>query len=414
MILHLDGDSFFASVAQAVNPRLKGKPVVTGQERGIATAVSYEARKLGIKRGMRIAEIKKQFPTCNIVNSDYEIYDLFSQKMFSILRTFTPQVEEYSIDEAFADLAPRSPAIRRDEVGSPTCASNGYSAIAQAIKFKIESSLGITVSVGLSLTKSLAKLASNFQKPSGLTIIDGPHIEKFLEKIPVIDVWGIGPQTSAYLNKLNIYTALDFALKPEEFIVSYLSKPFYEIWQELRGNQVYTLNTQEKNTYRSITRSQTFYPPITSPDILWARLITHIEDAFSKARTLNYNIGKIVLFLKTQEFKYHTYEIKLGTKTSYPLLVKPQIKKAFYHIFKSHTLYRTTGCTITDLEDNSVTQPSLFQDKIKEEKTKKIYTLYEKKKIDFGSSLFDKKTITKQRQKKKLSLPFIDISSLSY
>jgi len=342
---------------------------------------------------MRIHEIKKKFPGCFIAGSDYETYALFSQKMFSILRSFTSQVEEYSIDEAFADLK----------------GLTGYLSIGQAIKSKIESSLGITVSVGISLTKSLAKLASNFNKPSGLTVVDGSSIEKLLEKIHVINVWGIGSQTSAHLNKLGVYTALDFALKPEDFIVKHLAKPFFEIWQELRGNPVYALNTEDKNTYRSITRSATFYPPTANSDILWARLISHIEDAFKKARSLNYQIGKIIIFLKTQNFKYHVHEIKFNQKVFYPILVKEEIKKAFIKIFKTKVLYRTTGCTITDFEENNIIQNSLFHDNFREERAKKIYSLYEKKKINFGSSLFIIEK-TKFSQKNKLKIPFINIA----
>ena len=436
IILHLDGDSFFASVSQAVNPALKGKPVVTGAERGIATAISLEAKKLGIHRGMRMYEIKKKFPQCRIVNSDYGTYQLFSQRMFSILRSFTPTVEEYSIDEAFADLKGlRSYFMRAKQAifFSPTCVdepvqekdfftlggkkklsvsgakkSTGYYAIGQAIKSKIESSLGITISVGISLTKSLAKLASNFNKPSGLTVIDGPSIEKLLEKIPVKDIWGIGTQTSAYLNKLNVFTALDYVSKPEEFIKKYLTKPFFEIWQELRGYPVYALNTQSKNTYRSLTRSATFHPPSNNTDVLWARLTSHIEEAFKKARDLNYQIGKLIIFLKTQQFKYHAMEIDFPQKVSYPLLVKKEIKKSFLQIYQPKTLYRTTGCTITDLEEDSIVQTSLFHDNLREQKAKKIYPLYEQKKVDFGSSLFIRdKTI---KDSKKLRIPILTVN----
>ncbi|MCJ7827566.1 DNA polymerase IV, partial [Patescibacteria group bacterium] len=91
-ILHVDGDAFFASCAQALNPKLKGKPVVTGSERGIATAISYEARAFGVKRGMRAGEIRRLCPDCFFVSSDYESYSLFSLKMYSLVRQFTPTV----------------------------------------------------------------------------------------------------------------------------------------------------------------------------------------------------------------------------------------------------------------------------------------------------------------------------------
>src|SRR4030066_1698228 len=103
-ILHLDADAFFASCEQAIHPQLKGRPVITGKERGIVSAASYEAKAKGVKRGMRLFEVKKACPDAIIVPSDYETYSLFSVRMFEILRRFSPDVEEYSIDEAFVAL----------------------------------------------------------------------------------------------------------------------------------------------------------------------------------------------------------------------------------------------------------------------------------------------------------------------
>jgi len=399
VILHLDGDAFFASVIQAVNPRLKGKPVITGQERGIATAISYEARKYGIKRGMRPFEIKKICPNCIIVDSDYELYDLFSKKIFTILRSFSPYVEEYSIDEGFADIK----GLRRP-------LNMGYEEIGRAIKQKIGSSLGISVSIGISLTKSLAKLASSSHKPSGLTVVDGLSIEKLLEKTPIQHVWGIGEQTTAYLKKLGINTALEFAKQPEDFITQKLTRPFFEIWQELRGNKVYELNIDGKNSYQSITRSQTFHPPTNNSDLLWARLFIHIEDAFETARKYNYQVGALTIFLKTQRFTYHAYEIKLIEPTGYPFLIREEIKSAFKNIYQKNCLCRTTGCIVSKLQTIATTQTTLFnQNEQLKEKLKKIYPLYEAKKIDFGTAFFEKNSKKEINQQKKLKLPLISI-----
>jgi len=248
-ILHLDADAFFASVEQATNPELKGRPVVVGKERGIVTAVSYEGKALGIKRGMTIAEVKRTFPQAVILESDYEKYALFSVRMFDILRQFTPDVEEYSIDEAFADLT----GLRR----LYRC---GYDRIALAIKERIKKELGITVSLGISLTKVLAKIASSYQKPDGLTVISGREIHKFLAGLPVSEVWGIGPKTSALCEKLNIKTALDLARFPEEGIKRYFDKRVYEIWLELRGVRVYPLDPTPKSSYKSISKALSFAP----------------------------------------------------------------------------------------------------------------------------------------------------------
>ncbi|QQG44526.1 MAG: DNA polymerase IV [Candidatus Roizmanbacteria bacterium] len=404
VILHLDGDAFFASVMQSANPYLKGKPLVTGSERGIATAISYEAKKYGIPRGMPIYKIKKLYPQCQIMETDYELVDLYSKKMFDILRSLTLGVEEYSVDEGFTDLK-----------GLQKPLNMNYYHIGENIKDKIESSLGITVSVGISLTKSLAKLASSFRKPSGLTVVKGAHIEKLLQLTPIQSVWGIGYNTASYLKKLSIKTALDFALKPEKFIKNHLSKPYFEIWKELKGDKVYELNIQTKTTYKGISDTGTFRPPTNNKDILWAKLLSHVEEAFQKARRYHYSVGKVALFLKTQEFHFHTSEIKLQEKLAYPYLIREELRKLFNKIHKKNVLYRATGCHIFDLEELTSTQPSLFSDNLKQEKMKKIYPLLESKKVDFGTTLFDNSGRGRRSASptiKELSLPILSLNEI--
>src|SRR5574341_297107 len=156
-ILHLDADAFFASCEQAIHPGLKGRPVITGRERGIVAAASYEAKARGVSRGVRLSEVKKLCPDAVILPSDYETYSLFSVRMFEILRRFSPDVEEYSIDEAFVDLT----GLRRSFHGP-------YEKIAEKMQTTIEQELGITVSAGVSLSKVLAKIGSKHNKPNGL------------------------------------------------------------------------------------------------------------------------------------------------------------------------------------------------------------------------------------------------------
>ncbi len=393
-ILHLDGDSFFASVAQAVNPQLKGKPLVTGNERGVATSVSYEAKKLGIIRATPVYQIKKQYPTCLIVDSDYELYDLFSQKMISILRKYTPTVEEYSIDEAFADIK----GLRRP-------LNMSYYQIGENVKKEIESSLGISVSVGISLTKSLAKLASAYRKPSGLTVISGKNIEKLLKVIKIGDVWGIGENTSSYLKKYGIQTAFDFVSLPEEKITSMLNKPFLEMWRELRGEKIYEIDPHSKSTYKSITRSHTFLKT-NDENFLWSQLLHHVESAFEAARRVQYYVGKVNLFLKTQQFRFHQVEIKFNQRVQYPFSVRKELRDAFGKIYQKNVSYRTTGCTISDLSDEKTVQTSLFTEQNLEEKAKKIYPLYEERKVHFGTMLYEERSKPK-KESAKISIPLI-------
>ncbi len=400
VILHLDGDSFFSSVMQAVNPRLRGRAMVTGSERGVATAISPEAKKLGIIRATPIFEIKKRFPQVIIVASDYELFQMFSQKMFTILRKYAPTIEEYSVDEAFADLK----GLRRP-------LNMTYQEIAQAVKHDIESSLGISISVGVSITKSLAKIASNFNKPSGLTLIPGRFIQNYLGKVPIENVWGIGTNTSSYLQKLGIKTALEFASRSEDFVTTHLSRPFFEIWQELRGHQVYALSGASKTSYQSITRSRTFTPATNNPYVLWGRILGHVEEAFIEARRFRYRVGSISLFLKTQSFRYHHSDIKPLTPAEYPHLIKKDLEEAFSRVYQHSTTYRTTGVTISGLEEAASTQGSLFDQTASDEKIKKTYPLIEAGKVHFGSSLYEGRKL-QEKKPTHFAIPTMSLTDL--
>ncbi len=402
-ILHIDGDAFFASVMQSVNPTLKDKPVVTGKERGIATAISYVAKKQGVKRGMTFSEIKKCCPDCLYIESDYDLFSLVSKRMFDIIRSYCPYVEEYSIDEGFADIK----GLRR-------MYHRSYEEIALMIKETIETKLNLTVSVGLSVTKSLAKLASSFRKPSGFTPVRGKHIEYLLKNRPVQDIWGLGPNTAAYLRQFNIKTALDFTLLTQEFVSSHLSKPYLEIWQELRGKKVYELQTQNKTTYKSISNTETFAPPTKSKELLWAYLLEHVENAFEKARTYHYVVGSVSLFLKTQQFEYRQIDIPLSVKTGYPRLIRDELYKGFEKIYSPLYVYRTTGCIITNLGDTSSTQVSLFENQEKQNKTKKLYEVISAKEaIRFGSSLLIPKKKMVAKEKPITGIPFLSLQQMS-
>ena len=172
-VIHVDGDAFFASCEQARDPQLQGKPVITGKERGIAASMSYEAKAHGATRGMRVSEIKRLCPDAIILPSDYETYSLLSQRLVAIVRRYTPDVEEYSIDEVFADLTGLRRPLRMS-----------YGEMAAAIQHELDTELGFTFSVGLAPNKVLAKIASKWKKPSGLTAIPGQDIHLFLKDLP--------------------------------------------------------------------------------------------------------------------------------------------------------------------------------------------------------------------------------------
>lgn len=381
-ILHIDGDCFFVSCEVAKDPSLKGKVVITGMERGIVSSLSYEAKAIGVKRGMRMFEVKKLCPQAILIPSDYETYSLYSLRMYNIVRRYTSEVEEYSIDECFADLT----GMRR-----PLHMS--YEKIAEKIKNELDKELGMTFSVGLAPTKVLAKVASKWKKPSGLTNIPGRDIHLFLKELTVDKIWGIGPQTSAYLNKCGVRTALEFATKSKEWVQTRLSKPYYEIWSELNGNFINSLNTERKESYQSISKTKTFTPPSTDFDFVFSQLSKNIENACIKARRYNLVSKKIFFFLKQQDFQYQGMEIKLTRATNIAADIVNAVRGQFKNIFEEKKQYRSTGIVLVDLEEKGSSQLDLFSDPIRSEKMLHLFgsvdelsSRYGKHSVFLGSS----------------------------
>jgi nucleotidyltransferase/DNA polymerase involved in DNA repair len=361
-IIHIDGDAFFTSCEEAIHPELKGKPLITGGERGIVACASYAAKRMGVKRGVPLHEAKALCPGIIILPSDYETYSLFSRRMFNIIRRFTPQVEEYSIDEAFADLT----GMRRSLHAS-------YETITLRIKSEIQRELGITVSAGLSLTKVLAKVASKQKKPDGFTAIPGRLIARYLQDLPVGKIWGIGHATTSYLEKMGVRTALAFARLPEKTVRERFTKPGVETWRELRGEAVYPVLPEEKSTYASISKTKTFAPPTADQEYLFAHLLRNLESACIKARRYTLAARKIIPFLKKNNFDTAGCEVKLSRPSVYPLELSHLLQELFDQIYEEKEIYRATGIILLDLVPDTPVQYSLFEDPLKAEKIRQLY-----------------------------------------
>jgi DNA polymerase-4/DNA polymerase V len=372
-IAHIDGDAFFTSCEEAIHPELRGKALITGGERGIVACASYPAKKLGIKRGVPLHEARKICPGLIILPSDYETYSLFSRRMFDIMRRFTPDVEEYSIDEAFSDITGMRRVLR-----------SSYEEIALNMKREIERELSITVSVGLSITKVLAKVASKHQKPAGMTIIKGRDIARYLNDLPVEKIWGIGPATTNYLSKLGIHTALSFARMPEKIVLQKFTKPGVEIWQELRGKSVYPVTAGEKSSYASISKTKTFAPPSSNAEYLFAQLMRNMESACIKARRYSLAPKKIVVFLKKQNFETAGSEAALSRPCACPLEFSGIIHELFDACYCPQDVYRATGVVLLDLEADANIQYTLFDNPVQAEKIKDLYHVADELGEKFG------------------------------
>ena len=360
-ILRIDGDAFFASCEQARNPELRGKVVVTGKERGIASSMSYEAKALGITRAMRLYEIKTRFPQAIILPSDYETYSLLSKRFFDIVRRYTGDVEEYGIDECFAEIT-----------GWQRPHKMSYEKIAEKLRDELAHELGFTFSIGLASTKVLAKLGSKWKKPYGLTAIPNKSIEDYLEKLTVGQVWGIGPQTSALMNRYGIFTALDFVRKDEAWVDSRFSKPQQEIWSELRGKSVMKLQTEPRSDHYSVQKMKTFTPPSNDYSFVFSQLSKNIESACIKVRGYGLEARKVSILLRTQSFKHFWAEVTLSRPTNFSHELIQVVEPVFRELFQSGTFYRATMINLSELTTPSG-QVDLFGGTLHVEKYRRLY-----------------------------------------
>ena len=399
----MDGDAFFVAVEVAKNPKLRGLPVVTGEERVIVSALSYEAKALGVIRGMPIFRIKKEFPQVIILPGDYASYARYSEMMFNIVRRYVDDVEEYSIDECFADLTGLDRPLKMS-----------YVDIAQRIQKEITEELSLSISVGVAPTKVLAKMASKWKKPNGFTTIgigapvragdeeSGAHstpkdqIADFLRETPIGKIWGIGTQTTIFLKKKGVMTAFDFASKSREWINDNLSKPYEALWFELNGTSVMAVDPNPKTSYDSVQKTRSFHPANNDSVFLLSQLSKHVEDACAKARHFDLLASGVSFFLKTKSFEYHSYRFALDMPTNAPEVIGELIEKHFHKVFRRQVLYRTAGVTLSGLvsKESVAIQSDLFSGALKTDSTKKgeKYELIHKQ-IDALEEKFGKRVV---------------------
>jgi len=215
-VIHIDLDSFFASVEIKKRPELKGKPVVVGADgdpskRGVVSAASYEARKFGIKAAMPLRQAKKLCPEAVFLPVDFAAYEEVSEKFMAILRDFSPLVESFGLDEAFIEVI-------ADPGGEPY---KHALALSSEMKARVKRELGLTASVGVGPNKLLAKMCSEVKKPDGYFVLEENEVEKFLRDLPVIKLWGVGVKTEKRLNDLGIKTVGELARAPVTHLQRY-------------------------------------------------------------------------------------------------------------------------------------------------------------------------------------------------
>ena len=287
-------DAFYASVEQRDNPGLIGKPVVVGggTNRGVVAAASYEARKFGIRSAMPMAEAMRRCANLRRVKPRMSHYKVVSEQIFTVFRDFTPLVEGLSLDEAFLDVTASVTLF-----GSPT-------RIAQEIKKRIKTDTGLTASVGVAVNKLVAKIASELDKPNGLTIVGPGDYEKKLDPLPARVIPGIGPETLKKLDGVGISTVRDLRLASDRDLEPIFGRYTQQTRDRAAGIDARPVvpSRQEK----SISAEETYDTDLASPADMDRELLRLTERSASRMRKAAVSANTVQIKIRRADFKTYT------------------------------------------------------------------------------------------------------------
>lgn len=345
VILHVDMDAFFAAVEQKDNPKLRGKPVIVGgiYERGVVSTCSYEARKYGVHSAMPGFIARKKCPMGIFLPVRYDRYKEISNQVFNILRDVTEIIEPLSIDEAYLDL-------------SGSGFDNGMDA-AIYIKRRVKAELGLNISVGISYNKFLAKLASDWNKPNGIMVINKEMIPELLLPLEVKKIYGLGIKSVNRLNNMGIFTVEDLFLLPKEFCMEYLGKSGLEIYDRIRGidNREVIISRERKSVGKERT--------LTSNTMDKQELLKYIKDFSIQIGVL---LEQKSLRFRTITLKYKTKEFDNHSRSKTFLSFKASAKEIFEsakELLETEELkeeVRLIGISVSSFNEDKIEQLTLF------------------------------------------------------
>ncbi|MEW9937318.1 DNA polymerase IV [Clostridium butyricum] len=344
-ILHVDMDAFFASVEQLDNPELKGKPVIVGgiSERGVVSTCSYEARKYGVHSAMPIFMAKEKCPNGIFVSGRYGRYTKISQEIFKILSDVTPIIEQVSIDEGYLDL-------------SQSRFENGIDA-ARYIKNKVFKEIGLTISVGISYNKFLAKLASDWNKPNGIKEISRSMIPDILLPLPLSKIHGLGKISVGKLNNMGIFYIKDLYNMDKKFYIEYLGKNGLDIYDRIRGIDNRKIETIRER--KSVGKERTLKFDTDNKEEL-LQYLKEFSFEIEEMLCAKNVVGKTVtLKFKTKDFENHT---RSRTLNNY-IFHHEDIFNVSKELLESEELksnLRLIGVSISSFKEKEIEQMTLF------------------------------------------------------
>lgn len=339
-IVHIDMDAFFASVEQLDNPELRGKPIAVGSssERGVVATCSYEARKFGVRSAMSSVVAKRLCSELIFVPPRFERYEEVSSTIMKIFHDFTDKIEPLSIDEAFLDVT--------ENFVKQTSATE----IAKQIKQKILQDTGLTASAGVSYNKFLAKIASDMNKPNGLTVVKPEDAEKFVEQLPIEKFFGIGKVTADKMHRYGIHSGKDLKAHELHELTRLFGKSGLFFFSMARG--IDEREVKVTRVRKSVGAEQTFEKDLTTKFERIAELYKLEQEVYERIKESNFKGKTITLKVKFHNFEQITRSKTInGWFTSFDLIHK-YAKELLTQTNLDNLKIRLLGVTISNVEED--------------------------------------------------------------
>jgi DNA polymerase-4 len=336
VILHIDMDAFYASVEQKDNPALKGKPVIVGgtSNRGVVSAASYEARKFGIRSAMPIFQAKQRCPDGVYLPVRMHRYQEVSRRVMEILKCFSPLVEQVSIDEAYMDISGVDKLL-----GLP-------GDMGLEVKRSIRETTSLTCSIGIAPNKFLAKVASDLDKPDGLTIIPPENVPQFIEKLPVEKVPGVGKKMVQTLHRMGVRTLGDVQKLSTHELLKKTGKFGERLSKISRG--IDETPVVPHIASKSISSERTLSVDTNEMEVLKKKLLIQSEIVGKRAREQNVRGTTVTLKLKRADFRQMTRSVTTEKATNSTNAIYEQGLKLLAQV-KTATKFRLIGIGLSNL-----------------------------------------------------------------
>lgn len=377
VIALVDCDCFFVSCERVDNPALNGRPVCVmtgGGTKGIVVSRSAEAKALGIKMGAPMFQVQTDYPQGIYIPSRLSRYADISARVMAVLRTFSPDMEEVSIDEAYMDLTGLNRVYRMT-----------HRDLIARIRQTVWEQAHIPVSIGLATTKTLAKLASDkAKKTGGLFLIPPDRVRPILRESGLEEVCGISRKTALKYWSKGVTTPDEFLDKDVKWIRQAFGVTGERLWYELSGLSVIPVNPVEEAP-KSIQDTHALEDITDNPDVLENTLYTHVHRASRKLRTWDGYCGTVGVVLRTKDFQVMEQDLRLERPTNSENTLLRQARVLLHRLYRPRILYRATGITLKDLVFGPEKQPSLFG--ATEREDDKISRLIDTLEQKFGKSV---------------------------